>query len=269
MIKMIATDLDGTLLNSAGGISERNAAAIERAKELGVRVCIASGRIHATCKLFHDDLRLDTPVIAVNGAWVQLGEEVLEHHVIPAEHVGAGIEIAKMYAIPPMVVCRDRMLYFAENREYLKPVLGFYEEYSFFEAIPTLEEMLERVKAFGVERLSFICFEARELAELRAELGDVFQERLEISSSWASNLELMKAGVSKALGVKRVAELYGVERGEIMALGDHDNDVSMIEYAGVSVAMGNACEALKSRAGHMTDDNDADGFAKAVERFVL
>ncbi len=269
MVRLIATDLDGTLLNPSGEISARSVEAIQKAREKGVIVCIASGRIHATCAPFHRALGLDTPVVAVNGAWIQLGDTLIERHAIPQDAFEDGLRIAERHEVSPMAVIGDKMTYLTENKLYLHRILGFYEELSYFAELSSRAEMIERVKAQGCERLSFISFEAGALETLRAELEERFSERLEVSSSWATNIEIGKVGISKGYAVGRLAEIFRIPREEVMTLGDHDNDVSMLRYAGYSVAMGNACEAAKAAARYETDTNGDEGFAKALERFVL
>ncbi len=269
MVRLIATDLDGTLLDARGEISARNFEAIRRARAKGVIVCIASGRIYATCLPFHLQLGLDTPLIAVNGAWIQHGGTILERHAIPQSAFEDGLRIAEKHEVSPMAVIGDQMMYLAENKRYLDRLLGFYEERLYFAELSSRAEMIERSNAAGCERLSFISFETDALVSLRAELTERFSGQLEVSSSWATNLEIGKAGIHKGYAVERMSALYGIPREEVMALGDHDNDVSMLRYAEFSVAMGNASSEAKAAARYETAANDEDGFAEALKRFVL
>jgi Cof subfamily protein (haloacid dehalogenase superfamily) len=90
-----------------------------------------------------------------------------------------------------------------------------------------------------------------------------------VSQSMKDNLEVMNKGVTKGNAVKLLAEMYGIKREEIIAIGDNENDISMIQYAGMGIAMGNAEESLKSVANHITGDYQEDGVAEAIERFIL
>ncbi|MDU5414364.1 MAG: HAD-IIB family hydrolase, partial [Clostridium perfringens] len=94
-------------------------------------------------------------------------------------------------------------------------------------------------------------------------------EDLEVVSSSPSNFEVMNKGTSKGRAVKVLADILNINREEIMCLGDSENDLSMIEFAGLGVAMGNAEEFLKEKADYITDTNENDGVAKAIEKFVL
>ena len=92
---------------------------------------------------------------------------------------------------------------------------------------------------------------------------------LEITSSWADNYELMPRGVSKGRAVQELAEQMGIGPDQVMTLGDFDNDLSMIEYAGFGTAMGNASPRVKAAAKYVTLTNDEDGVAAAIRKFVL
>ncbi|HRU41225.1 MAG TPA: HAD-IIB family hydrolase, partial [Candidatus Diapherotrites archaeon] len=90
-----------------------------------------------------------------------------------------------------------------------------------------------------------------------------------VSQSMKHNLEVMNKGVNKGNAVRILAQMYGINREEIIAIGDNENDISMIEYAGLGIAMGNAEELLKRAADHVTGDYQEDGVAEAIEKFIL
>ena len=90
-----------------------------------------------------------------------------------------------------------------------------------------------------------------------------------VSQSMKHNLEVMNKGVTKGNAVRILAQMYGINREEIIAIGDNENDISMIEYAGLGIAMGNAEELLKRAADHVTGDYQEDGVAEAIEKFIL
>ena len=106
-----------------------------------------------------------------------------------------------------------------------------------------------------------------ELERVRRELAML--PGLEVTSSWSMNLELMPAGVNKGMAVAALAQRLGIGPEHVMALGDYDNDVSMLAYAGVSVAMANASEQARAAAGYHTLSNDEDGVAHAIRRYAL
>lgn len=268
-IKLIATDLDGTLLDEKGHISKRNAEAVKMAIAKGITVCIASGRIHATCLPFQEELGLDTPLIAVNGAWIQHGERVLGRSPLAHDAFVDALSLSERHSVAALAVIDDRMAYLSEHREYMAELLGFYEADRHFFELPSRLELIERVKAQGCERLAFFSREIEALAPIRAELAQNFSQRLEISSSWATNIEAGALGINKGTAVAKIAAMYGFSPEEVMTLGDHDNDAAMLRFAGCSVAMGNASEIAKDAAMHVTKTNAEDGFALAIEKYAL
>jgi len=94
-------------------------------------------------------------------------------------------------------------------------------------------------------------------------------EDLEVVSSFKDNFEVMCKGVSKGRGVEVLANMYGFKREEVICIGDNENDLSMIRYAGLGIAMGNAEEEVKSEADFITRSNDEDGVAYAIDKFIL
>ncbi|MEQ8198981.1 MAG: HAD-IIB family hydrolase, partial [Clostridiaceae bacterium] len=92
---------------------------------------------------------------------------------------------------------------------------------------------------------------------------------LEVVSSGPDNIEIMAEGTSKGSGVKAFSEILGVDKKEIICIGDHENDISMVTYAGLGIAMGNAVDSLKKVADYVTDDNENSGVGKAINKFIL
>lgn len=268
MIRLIATDLDGTLLGPDGRVSQSSAQAVKMARELGVIVCLVSGRIHAQCLPFHTQLGLDTPIIAVNGAWIQHGAGLLERRPLPNDAFEEAFRFMRP-GISALAAINDKMVYLTENKGYISGLMGFKENGIHFSETKTYDELLERVRASGCESLGFYSDEPGALTPIRAELAARFPETLDITSSWATNFEVCAGGVNKGYGVERLAQIYGIAPKDVLALGDHDNDVSMFRFAGHSVAMGNASAAARAAAQFVTATNANDGFAEAVERFVL
>lgn len=109
--------------------------------------------------------------------------------------------------------------------------------------------------------------DAALIDDLRNELKTI--DRLEIVDSSKYNIEITRKGVSKGKAVEMLASLYNVKREEVLTIGDSENDLSMIEYAGLGVAMGNASDVIKAKADYITDTNDNDGVAEVISKFIL
>ena len=123
------------------------------------------------------------------------------------------------------------------------------------------------LKAQGVNKLLCMAQDEAKLERVRQELAAL--PGLDVTSSWSMNLELMPAGVDKGMAVAALAQRLGIGPVRVMALGDYDNDVSMLSYAGVSVAMANASEQARAAARYRTLSNDQDGVAYAIRRYAL
>ena len=127
----------------------------------------------------------------------------------------------------------------------------------------------EMPKYVGDGALKVVCFsdDVQKLGRIRAALGA--DGDLEISASWWNNLEFLAKGVHKGSAVAALAERLNLTMDQVMAVGDNENDLSMLDAAGVSVAMGNAAEHVKARAMHVTRSNQEDGVAHAVCKWAL
>lgn len=240
-IKLIALDMDGTLLNDQLEVPEANRQAIEKALAKGVHVVISTGRAFETSFPFAVDLKLDSYLICVNGGEVWTMEKELLHRTTMRTEL-----IEKLYNIAKQVGVRMWMVSTKGNhRDELPPE---YENYTW---------------------LKFGCYteDQKKLDILVKEFSKY--EELELTNSLPTNVEVNMKGVSKARALNFLCDKIGITMENVMAVGDSLNDIKMIQEAGVGVAMGNAQEAIKKVADHVTLDNNAGGVGKAIEQFVL
>ena len=265
-IRLIATDLDGTLLDSRGIIPDRNIRAIRAARERGVAVAVATGRFPENAYLKMEDFGLRCPVIGVNGART-LDEnlrQLTEHVMDPAaaERVletvlSFGAECF-MFAHRAICTCREGGQHHSElSQKSRVEAMGF----TYYHGIREARMMASKpVHKFYI-RNSVPLTSVREALE---QIPDI-----QITQSGECNIEVMPKGIDKGLGIREYAGILGVPMDCVMALGDECNDIPMLEAAGWSVAMGNACPAARDAARFVTGTNDQCGFAQAVERLVL
>ncbi|MEX2460122.1 MAG: Cof-type HAD-IIB family hydrolase [Paenibacillaceae bacterium] len=240
--KLVALDMDGTVLNDEQQISEANRQAIHAATEAGVIVMFSTGRGIHSAKPFIDELQLQSPIITTNGSEVWKAPGVLhKRHQMEAKWIQQMHQIAIehdswywAYAIEG-VYNRDNWPGDMDTIDWLK--FGFYTE--------------------NIEKLAAI---RQEL-----ESWDVF----EITNSHPCNLEMNPVGVNKASGLFDVCHLLGIDMSEVIAMGDSLNDIAMIRAAGLGVAMGNAQDELKRAANVITASNVEDGVARIIEQYVL
>jgi Cof subfamily protein (haloacid dehalogenase superfamily) len=283
-IRLIALDLDGTLLDSRGNVSARNRAAVAAAREGGAAVALVTGRRFRDARPLALDLGLDVPVIAHNGALtkhahsletvaatlmpvgaaravVRLGRAHGADALVSDDHIGAGLLVYDH--ISPGNTALEK--YVAWSRR----VVGE-EAAAAIVQVPSLEEYLDHDPLHVA--FSGGCAAMTRLAEvMRAELGASVRLLLTLyPSTDFALLDILNPEASKGAGLAAVAAEQGLEREEVMAVGDNFNDLEMLEWAGTGVVMANADASLRAREGfHTTASNDEDGVAAAIERFVL
>ena len=240
--KLIALDMDGTLLDPHSRITARAKEWIGKAGDAGVTVCMATGRGLALIVPFMRELDLYTPIVAANGSEIWRNPDELDSRsVLEPSDVEFMYELSVKYESwfwangVNSEYNRNHWIGDVRSDEWLK--FGYYTDND---------------KA----RLSII-------DELTARGG------LELSNSDPNNIEVNPSGVHKAFGVRRVCELVGCTMDEVVAMGDSLNDLELIRQAGLGIAMGNAQQAVKEAADAVTATNAQDGVAEAIRRYVL
>lgn len=272
-IKLICIDMDGTLLMDRQSVSFEDKEAIREAVKAGVHVAITTGRVYPSAKAYSGSIGLNTPIIASNGAFIAdsdgneiysnpLGKEDIEEFVKIAEKYRLVSYLNTSSGIITLNELPENHIYKAINSK-LKP-----EDRMKIEVVKHFEDAFE---LYPNNILKGICISSENIeALLRAkEELQILNPDLEIVSSWDNNFEVMKKGSSKGEAVAQLAKYFNLNREEIMCIGDSENDLSMIEFAGIGVAMGNAMDIVKKAAQYITDDNMNSGVAKAIRKFVL
>lgn len=270
--KLICIDMDGTLLNDEKTINEENLKAIKRASEKGVKIAICTGRLFTSAKYYGQLIGVKAPIIASNGAYIREKDE---------EKVIYELELGKTNCkqIQDIVRKYNLKVYYNTSNSVIA-ANGFPKEYNYAEMNKTLAEefRIKLIDAMDIDAtlmekghaiLKCICIseDVVDMKKAREELSKL--NKFEIVSSGSNNFELMSKGVSKGKAVQVLAYRYNIMPDEIMCIGDNENDLSMIEYAGIGVAMGNGSELVKNVADFVTDTNNNSGVAKAIDKFVL
>lgn len=262
-IKWLVTDMDGTLLNSRKEISSRNREAIRRAMQKGIGVTFATGRMHASAEKFARRLGIQLPLISCNGALIKYCDgETVDQTFVDPETVRELIELSleRQWHIQWYIddqLCLDRyepgMWIGYENLENIKVR----------EAKGDLDTFSK-----GVTQLVLLDREAR-MKKISSEIHERFGDRLFMTTASDYAIDILSKGINKAVGIDCIAKRHGISASEIMVIGDSPNDVDMMQYAGLSVAMRDGYDAAKRAADVITGEADADGFAEAVEKYLL
>jgi len=262
-IKLIAVDLDDTLLDKSGAVSPRTRAAIAAALANGVTVTIATGRMYRSAAPFARQLGLDVPLITYNGALIKssLSGEVLYHRPLAERLAHQVLELFRRnsWYIQSYL---DDVLYVRE----LDAKAQWYAAFAKVEAVPAGESFYTMP---GAPTKLLSLGDPETIREICREVRKEFGAALSAVISKPQFLEMIDPGVGKGRALDFLAARLGISRAEVMAVGDSENDLDLLEHAGLAVAMGNASAELKARADAVTAANDADGVAEAIERYVL
>ena len=283
-IRLLALDLDGTLLNSRGQVSERNRNALEQARERGVRVAIVTGRRFRDARPTALELGLDIPVIAHNGALTKHARTLETVAVLPLPLAAArrSLEVGRSLGADALlsddheslgVLVYDHLG--GENHaaqlylNWARRIHGENGEKA-VRQVPSLEGFLDHDPV----HLAF----AGSCAKMNA-LQDSLLEQLGTTVKIFTTtyqkvdftlIDIVHPEASKGVGVAAAAAELGVSHEEVMAVGDNLNDLEMLHYAGTGVVMQNAEASIHEIEGfHATSTNDEDGVALAIERFIL
>ncbi|MDD9271294.1 Cof-type HAD-IIB family hydrolase [Paenibacillus sp. GCM10023248] len=240
--KLIALDMDGTLLDEEKKISPDNAEAIRQAAAAGKIVMMSTGRGAVSAMPYIQELGLTSPMVVVNGGevWEAPGK-LLRRTLLPVETVSKLHELALehdcwwwAYSVDG-IFNREREGLDIANSEWLK--FGYFSENA-----EKLERIRSAVSSWGT---------------------------LEITNSHPSNIEINPLGISKASGLEAVCQLLGIQMSEVIAMGDSENDIAMIREAGLGVAMGNAQDEVKRIADITTVTNEESAVAKIIHTYLL
>lgn len=241
-IRLVALDMDGTLLNEDQEISKANQEAITKARENGVHVVLSTGRPFIHVEEYARSLELNSFIITVNGGeiWDSNGN-LLERNLLQVEEI--------------------KMMWDLKNRHQTK-FWALTVEKVFREDFPEETALNEHQwLKFG--------FDVEDDDVRNTIVQELNKHKLQVTNSSLTNLEVNPYGISKANALEKVCKRIGITMDNVMAVGDSLNDIAMIESAGIGVAMGNAQETVKKAADWVTSTNNEDGVAKAILQWVL
>lgn len=266
--RLIASDLDDTLLDESSKISARNKEAIRRAVDSGVKFVIATGRMFKTSVNYLDDLGLtsDCPIINYHGALIKKSrsKEVILHKPIDNGIAISVAEEAERQGCHVSVFIEDE-LYIREESEYSR----FYQSMAHIglEEVGPLGSFL-RNNGASPTKMSIIRWDGT-LDDIEAGLRGKYGKKLSILQSRPYFLEITDQKATKGQTLGWLAEMEGIKPEEIIAFGDGHNDLDMVGYAGLGVAVSNARPEVKAAANLVTGSNIEDGVAEVIERYVL
>ncbi|MGI2728163.1 MULTISPECIES: Cof-type HAD-IIB family hydrolase [Bacillus cereus group] len=283
-MKLIAIDLDGTLLSKNKMISKENAEAIRKCQEEGHVVAICTGRSSVDIERLLQEVNLQCPIIAENGAVIYKDKTMLKRYAIQNEHALDIVEYLEekgMYYqlytdkgvyVPKygeenirkeMEVIRNLDINISE--EEVENIAALYLEHTAFHSIESCKSIIN--KELYVHKFLPFSYDQQKLKRLK----EKFQHNSEliISASYWHNLEINHCDAQKGNGLYTLAEYFNIPFENTVAIGDGLNDVSMMQKANVSIAMGNAVNELKAMCHYETLTNEEHGVAHALYHYVI
>ena len=269
MYKLVAVDLDGTLVTDDKRLTSKTVEVIKNASKKGVKVMISSARSFYRLEKFIDELGLrneEQCTICFYGSMIvenTIGK-VLYSKSLEAYEVKEIIELGKRLDVPMMLYAKE--MNFVEeipeivaknkNSRGINFYIGDFNKTDFGE-----EEN-------QIYRIAFIDKPERIL-DIRNKMPKEFFEKYEITSSVPEYIEFVKKGIKKSEAIKFIMEKYNIKQDEVIAIGDGENDIEMIKFAGLGIAMENAKDDVKKVADDVTTSNNHDGVAKVIDKYIL
>lgn len=262
--KLIAIDLDGTLIGRDLLISARNKQAIKKAIRKGVIVTLATGRTYETTAPYAKELGIKVPVICYQGAMIKNSIQTLKNDTMKLNMVK---QIIKLGLDNKTQVC----LYFSDRAYLSKPLTNVGQKY--LNEVELLKEIRivdlahyylrsEPLKAMFIDKPVRI---KRFLAQAKRK----FDKKLYFTISAITYLEFLSKKSSKGEALKELRKHFRIKKEETLVIGDNYNDIPLLQEGGFAVAVKNSCQELKRNADYITEAYNRDGVAKAIEKFVL
>lgn len=273
--KLIALDIDGTLLTTRGEITPRTSQALNQARQLGIQIVMVTGRRFNSARELVLRLELDIPLVSHNGALTKNIEtlEVVDFHPLDDKVAREVIHFGRQHGVD--MICNDdphglgTMVIegISPDNKALHRYLNLYRS-----SVVEVPDLVSYVQSPPIQlTISGRCDPTDEFEiKLREAMGEqirIFKTRYR--SFDLTILDVLSLTASKGESLAAVAARNGIAREEIMAVGDNHNDLTMLRYAGLGVVMANAEDELKQMGFEQTASNEEDGVAQAIEKFIL
>lgn len=262
-ISFVLSDVDGTLVTEEKVLTERSRMAVRSLRCAGIRFAVTSGRPPLGMAMLLDKLAIDSPIAGFNGGlFVRPDMTILQQRTLPDEVAAEAIELVRSHGLDAWVYRGNGWLVAEAGAPHVAReafTVGFEPK-----AVADVGRELDQIaKVVGVSD------DHEKVRRCELEAQRAFDDRAAASRSQPYYLDVTHKEANKGSVVDFLARHLGIPAAEIATIGDQPNDVLMFERSGFSIAMGNASDEVKARATVTTDGHDHDGFAKAMERFVL
>ena len=263
--RLLAIDIDGTLLSSKGELTDRTIQALKNAKKAGIFCILATGRMSCSGLVFAKQLGFSAPCVFYNGAVIMnpKTQEIYFKQEIEASLVARVCDFFREngWYLQKYVADRLCVVDASDERTQYYVSIAKVEPISMGERFWT--EHKSSTKLLGCAKAGL-----EDFSEMLEKTQAKFGKELYVASSWKRFVELVNPGVNKAQAVAKVSEMLRLTRENVISFGDSTNDAEMLRWAGCGVAMGNASDTTKACADIVIDTNDNEGLAKYVEQLL-
>lgn len=279
--KLLATDMDGTLLMNNKTLSQENIKALRYAKKQGIEIAICTGRPYVTVKPYLDKLGFDCWVITNNGGVIRNSKgDILSVDYMKPQALEEVIKLLLQEKIY-FHISDEKCSYIRNRYERIKNIEGFILRTGASRLRASLHSLWAVLLSGSHKKVDFTTFvsEGRNAVNIFILSQDQQQRRalrdklkgirgINITSSGFDNIEVLDEDATKGKALEKLSKILNITEDSIIAVGDNYNDLSMIEYAGLGVAMKNAEEEIIERADWVTKSNEEDGIAHLVKHFI-
>jgi len=268
MYHMLVTDIDGTLLNGDGKVPEETKKVLAALREKrGFITTIATGRMLAKAEPIAREIMINAPLICYNGALII---DIHTRHRILERPIPAGklIELIKQLKAwgYEVIVYENETIKVERFNERTQWYINECESIKY----SVVNDLMDYIKQRNLSSYKvFAAGEVSKTVKVPGELLSKLEEDFEVSLSDKSHMEINQKGVTKGSAVKFLADAFKIDSSEVITIGDDYNDVSMIKYAGMGIAMGNAAEYIKGHAKYITLTNCENGLLNIVNKFIV
>jgi Cof subfamily protein (haloacid dehalogenase superfamily) len=271
--KLFVADMDGTLLNDNKELSDKDIQTIKKLQDAGIKFAVATGRHDSMIKSYLKHLDLHVPVISCNGAIVRepFSDQVFLSQALPKEQSLNVIDICKesnagfhIYGHESIFgeKLNHKMLYYHNLNKTLPS-----DEQTKLVVVSDCKDIVIN-QPEPLYKFLILTDESRDLLDIIEHLSEL--DGLNVTQSMPMLCDVMKTGITKAYALQRLSQSLGIKREEIAAIGDQHNDIDLIEYAGLGIAVANAEDALKEKADVVTiANNNQNAVSEAIERYLL
>ena len=267
--RLLALDMDGTLLNSQHQILESSQYALQQARKRGIKVVLATGRHHLAARPYYEQLQLETPMVCCNGTY---SFHVAEQRVFNANplsleqaltmlDIGDELGISMALYVPDAMTMGKMIPYIGKMRAWADSLPEHLR--------PTVRISDLRKEAENAEQIFKIIYTHPDADVLQEGVQQV-NKAVKVSSeySWADRVDISNCGNTKGNALKKIADSYGINMKDVVAVGDNENDISMLQAAGLGVAM-KGLDHVEKAADRVVGTNDENSIERVVEEFLL